>query len=354
MILVLFWIGFSIAVGVGASNKGRSGGGWFLLSLLISPLLAGVFLLVSKDLTPRPTPVVTVAPQAEDNEPSKRCPRCAEHIKQAALVCRFCGYEFPPSPPMSETEPQSSPKESAQVDGAASDSHIPPVSQTPGSSFTIYDKSVSDNPKYIAIALVVVVIALLIYGANSTKTASTNQTLSGDTQPGDASATQSTITGSADALSPATPPDSFRGIKWDSKLPSIARLRKTAMKGCASVREQTTIQTTLPCSHMHIDTDDIDLFDQHENIPPLFDVAVSEQMFTWSYRKFWSGQIFLQNESDISKLRQHLISSYGPPTFENNSLRVTKWKWATPTRKVSIQLYTDNHGVVSLLLTQDE
>jgi hypothetical protein len=32
---------------------------------------------------------------------TKVCPRCAERVKRAAFVCRFCGYEFgPPPPPM--------------------------------------------------------------------------------------------------------------------------------------------------------------------------------------------------------------------------------------------------------------
>lgn len=33
-------------------------------------------------------------------EATKSCPRCAERVKRAALVCRYCGYEFgPPVPP---------------------------------------------------------------------------------------------------------------------------------------------------------------------------------------------------------------------------------------------------------------
>jgi hypothetical protein len=46
MILFLFfWLGFSIAVALLASRYNRSGFGWFLLSLLLSPLLALVFVL---------------------------------------------------------------------------------------------------------------------------------------------------------------------------------------------------------------------------------------------------------------------------------------------------------------------
>jgi phosphate/sulfate permease len=39
--LFLFWITASIVIGYVASTKGRSGLGWFLFSLFLSPLLGG-------------------------------------------------------------------------------------------------------------------------------------------------------------------------------------------------------------------------------------------------------------------------------------------------------------------------
>jgi len=47
MEFLIGWILFSAVVGVSAKTRGRGGGNWFLLSLLISPLLAGLFLLAS-------------------------------------------------------------------------------------------------------------------------------------------------------------------------------------------------------------------------------------------------------------------------------------------------------------------
>ena len=40
----VFWIGFAIAVGFWAESKGNWGWGWGILSLAISPLLAGIIL----------------------------------------------------------------------------------------------------------------------------------------------------------------------------------------------------------------------------------------------------------------------------------------------------------------------
>jgi len=51
--LLLFWFGLAIIVGIAANRHGRSGIGWFLLSAIISPLLAGLLLLA---VGPKTTP----------------------------------------------------------------------------------------------------------------------------------------------------------------------------------------------------------------------------------------------------------------------------------------------------------
>lgn len=46
MVTVFFWIGLSVIVGVLAAKYGRSGIGWIFASLIFSPLLAGLVVLV--------------------------------------------------------------------------------------------------------------------------------------------------------------------------------------------------------------------------------------------------------------------------------------------------------------------
>ena len=50
MLIIALWIGIAIVVGVGAHGRGRSGFGWFLLAIFLSPLIAGLLLVVLPDL----------------------------------------------------------------------------------------------------------------------------------------------------------------------------------------------------------------------------------------------------------------------------------------------------------------
>ena len=86
MMWFLPWIFLSILVGVFAFSRQRNGLGWFFLSVVISPLIAFIIILV-------------LGPAAST---LKKCPKCAEQVKKEAVVCRFCGYNFPEPDPFTE------------------------------------------------------------------------------------------------------------------------------------------------------------------------------------------------------------------------------------------------------------
>jgi hypothetical protein len=46
MEIFLFWIGLAIVIGVAAHYRGRSGFGWMLLAMILSPILIGLLLFV--------------------------------------------------------------------------------------------------------------------------------------------------------------------------------------------------------------------------------------------------------------------------------------------------------------------
>lgn len=87
---------------------GSYGCGSFVLAFLLCFILIGflifLYMLIVK---PAGTLTVTYAYQAAApaTAPEKVCPKCAEHVKAAATVCRFCGFAFPENtmPPAAST-----------------------------------------------------------------------------------------------------------------------------------------------------------------------------------------------------------------------------------------------------------
>jgi hypothetical protein len=64
----------------------------FFLCLLLTPLAILVLLALPTLKAPEPQPVRLVEALSEA---TKTCPQCAETVKAAAKICRFCRYEFP-------------------------------------------------------------------------------------------------------------------------------------------------------------------------------------------------------------------------------------------------------------------
>lgn len=82
---LLGWFVFSILAGVIASSKGRSGVGFFFLSIFLSPIvgiLAAAFMPSLK------------TPAGFDDRERVACFKCAELVLPQASVCKHCGADL--------------------------------------------------------------------------------------------------------------------------------------------------------------------------------------------------------------------------------------------------------------------
>ncbi|PTU30962.1 zinc ribbon domain-containing protein [Stenotrophobium rhamnosiphilum] len=80
---------------------GSYGCGSFILALILCFAIIGILILIYM-LIVKPDGVLSVTYEQRKSQTatgaqgSKICPRCAEQIKAAAQVCRFCNHQFDP------------------------------------------------------------------------------------------------------------------------------------------------------------------------------------------------------------------------------------------------------------------
>lgn len=125
LLTVLVWVVLSAVVGWAGSQKGRSGAGFFFLSLFLSPLI-GLLVVIAVPRVEAPTQApkghdfvlchscnrprrldASTCPHCGAGRPNpragqKKCPACAEWIMAEAKKCKHCGESQPLAEPAAE------------------------------------------------------------------------------------------------------------------------------------------------------------------------------------------------------------------------------------------------------------
>jgi phosphate/sulfate permease len=105
MVIFFFWIAPALIIAAYANSKGRSAVDFFVLSLLLSPLIGFLIAAIS-------------SPEREEvpeRSGLKECPDCAECVQGEAYICRFCGHKFSTDIPAVVSQEDQSQKEQEQI-----------------------------------------------------------------------------------------------------------------------------------------------------------------------------------------------------------------------------------------------
>lgn len=80
MVIAIVWLVLAIACGWLAAKRGRSGVGWWVAAMLVSPFIAGILLVL--------LPVVLASAEVRSQE--KRCRQCDPRAQRTAGECTQC------------------------------------------------------------------------------------------------------------------------------------------------------------------------------------------------------------------------------------------------------------------------
>src|SRR5690625_5047882 len=92
MSIVALWLLFSLIVALIASRKGRNGFVWFLVSAVLSPLLALILVLIAGSSPSAASSVVN----AGSDSTHEQCSDCHEFVLSQSNVCKHWGAKRTP------------------------------------------------------------------------------------------------------------------------------------------------------------------------------------------------------------------------------------------------------------------
>lgn len=79
----IYWFFGAVVAAVVAMGRGKSPWLYFVLALVLSPVLAFVLIFGLPAASP-------------DSKTHRICPACRSHVVRAASKCRHCGSDMPP------------------------------------------------------------------------------------------------------------------------------------------------------------------------------------------------------------------------------------------------------------------